>query len=186
MIPHTHAQKQPRRVLPAALCALVAAVGAPALRAVPASAEGSFGGPGEGAGQFVEPQGIAVLSFAFAFDGLLTTASPPHAPAWSHWWCFPSTLHAAPHGAAGAGRLAATLPTAASALLPHWPTCCRSSSPWRRSPICDARTRVTNARNSPRTHWPQLSRKQARQRRTRVRNRASLCVSEVYTSNPIN
>jgi sugar lactone lactonase YvrE len=47
-------------VLPAALCALVATVGAPAVGADPASAEGSFGGPGEGAGQFVEPQGIAV------------------------------------------------------------------------------------------------------------------------------
>jgi hypothetical protein len=65
------------------------------------------------------------LAGAVAFDRVLLTAWGSRAPAWSHWWCSPSSLRSAPHGGAGAGGVtegvAATLLTPMKALLPHWP-----------------------------------------------------------------
>jgi hypothetical protein len=61
---------------------------------------------------------LALVAIAAAAD-LLLLARGSSAPAWSHWWCSPSALHASPQQPASG--LATTVLTPLAALLPHWP-----------------------------------------------------------------
>ena len=63
---------------------------------------------------------LTLAALAFALEGVLLAASGASAPAWAHWWCSPTALHAA-STSARAGGLITTLLSAVRPLLPHWP-----------------------------------------------------------------
>jgi hypothetical protein len=64
---------------------------------------------------------LVLVALASAADLLLLTAWGSRAPAWSHFWCSPSALHAAARHGGPVGGLVAALIGFFGALLPHWP-----------------------------------------------------------------
>jgi hypothetical protein len=62
---------------------------------------------------------LALVALAATLDWMLLVARGPSSPAWAHWWCSPSALHATPRVAGGG--LAATLLDSLRTIAPHWP-----------------------------------------------------------------